>query len=163
MEEGLLGRVAPIDQFSSPPGEKLANAAICGALIVHVLAGEHPSHIHPLHTRFADTTDTDILAIFSFVAAFFLTRFELQQAAKPGSGIPPQLVIVGFFHNKGPPIHLLRRCHTICIWLTVSGFVLALISIMAFVWDKMPLAVSIFSSVCMGSCLVFGFIAVVLV
>jgi hypothetical protein len=125
-----------------------------------------------------------MLALVSFIAAFFLTRYKLQDAVKleletesPQSQVSPSnvftssrtsilarnphLVQVGFFEGQGPPVQLLRRCHALCIWLVASGFILALIGIVGFVWEKMSLAASIFATVCIGVSFIFAVIAVI--
>ncbi|KAF9485983.1 hypothetical protein BDN70DRAFT_870466 [Pholiota conissans] len=63
----------------------------------------------------------------------------------------PHLVQVGPFQNY-PPTHLLRRCHTLCVVLTAFGFVLALMGILCFAWDRLPPSVSISATCFMGIC-----------
>lgn len=67
----------------------------------------------------------------------------------------PHLVQVGPFQGK-PPTHLLGRCHTFCIILTALGFVLALMGILCFAWDRLPLSVSVSSSFFMAMCVITG-------
>ncbi|KAF8911491.1 hypothetical protein CPB84DRAFT_1761956 [Gymnopilus junonius] len=67
----------------------------------------------------------------------------------------PHLVQVGPFQDQ-PPTHLLGRCHALCVVLTVVGFTLALLGILCFAWDRLPLSVSISSSAFMALCLFAG-------
>ena len=67
----------------------------------------------------------------------------------------PHLVQVGPFQRQ-PPTHLLGRCHTLCVILTALGFVLALMGILCFAWDRLPLSVSVSSSCFMAMCVISG-------
>jgi len=59
-----------------------------------------------------------------------------------------------------PPIELLERCHTLAVWMSVLGFILGVIGILAYAWVATPLAVSVFSTACLGVCFLAGVIAV---
>ncbi|KZT72254.1 hypothetical protein DAEQUDRAFT_762998 [Daedalea quercina L-15889] len=59
-----------------------------------------------------------------------------------------------------PPIQLLSRCHSLAVWMSAIGFILGVIGILAYAWVATPAAVSIFSSVCLGVCLVVMVIAI---
>ncbi|PCH35809.1 hypothetical protein WOLCODRAFT_140093 [Wolfiporia cocos MD-104 SS10] len=59
-----------------------------------------------------------------------------------------------------PPIELLSRCHALAVWMSVLGFILGVIGILAYAWVATPLAVSVFSTVCLGVCFLTGIIAV---
>ncbi len=72
----------------------------------------------------------------------------------------PHIIQVGPFQNH-PPTHLLHRCHTLCVILTTTGFVMALMGILCYAWDKLPLSVSISASVCMGMCVLSGIFVIV--
>lgn len=74
---------------------------------------------------------------------------------KPIYSSNPHLVQVGPFQGH-PPTHLLGRCHALCVVLTVVGFALALMGILCFAWDRLPLSVSISSSAFMALCLFSG-------
>ena len=67
----------------------------------------------------------------------------------------PRLVQVGPFQRK-PPIELLSRCHSLCVFLTFLGFILAIMGLMSFAWDRLPLSIGIAASVAMGFCLTAG-------
>jgi hypothetical protein len=55
-----------------------------------------------------------------------------------------------------PPLAMLTRSHTLCIWLTALGFVLALVGVEAYCWTSLAQGTSIFVSVCLGLCFVGG-------
>lgn len=190
--------------------DEAANAGLIGALVVHANAGEHLFYIiHGSNSTMMRMCHECTSAIISFIGAFFLVRYELDEAKKeernvkkhtvteapvshsPDSerGIPfrkrtqeapiktdpvpgpvkintvsseppiwssnPHLVQVGPFRGQ-PPTHLLGRCHTLCIFLAFLGFVLALMGIVCFAWDRYPTSVSAFTTVCMGFCLIVG-------
>ena len=176
MESQLLGTTAPdpAHRQKDPVTSQIANAALTGALVVHVFA-----------------------AILAFLAAFFLIRYKLTiakreerkvesglegAAVNAGSGngsggepasasttassatpiwsSDPHLEQVGPFRRGHPPTHLLDHCHSLCMWLSIIGFVFALIGVLCFAWSKLALSGGIFASVCMGVCLVTGVAAV---
>ncbi|KAJ7024023.1 hypothetical protein C8F04DRAFT_969566 [Mycena alexandri] len=133
---------------------QVANAAFTGALVLHIWA-----------------------AIISFLAAFFLVRYNLKEAKEEGrqkSSLPavrhiaqttsnlavsyppvwtmnPHLEQIGPFQRK-PPTHLLSRCHNLCILLTFAGFLLALLGILAFAWGQNPVSVGVVTSVSTAVC-----------
>ncbi|KAI0775652.1 hypothetical protein BD413DRAFT_281108 [Trametes elegans] len=167
MEAQLLGSTMPDDPANDPPIDQLANAALTGALVVHVFA-----------------------AIMSFLAAFFLIRYKLIAAKREerkvesgfadaaasssangggsgnGSGhssdrspvfsSDPHLEQVGPFRRGQPPTHLLDHCHSLCMWLSVVGFFLALLGVLCFAWARLARSAGIFASICVGVCLVSG-------
>ncbi|KAI0743740.1 hypothetical protein C8Q80DRAFT_1272388 [Daedaleopsis nitida] len=181
MESQLLGSTAPgeDDRKSEPLASQIANAALTGALVVHVFA-----------------------AILSFLAAFFLIRYKLTAAKreerKVESGLAdsaanahsadndphgsadnnasrrttassasqpiwssnPHLEQVGPFRRGLPPTHLLDHCHSLCMWLSVVGFVLALAGVLGFSWSKLSLSGGVFASICIAVCLVTSVAAV---
>lgn len=61
----------------------------------------------------------------------------------------PHLVQMGPF-SREPPINLLSRLHTFCIFTSIAGFTLAVTGIVCYAWAMQPLSVSIFTSVCTG-------------
>lgn len=67
----------------------------------------------------------------------------------------PRLVQVGPFRSKAPT-ELLSRCHSLCVFLTFLGFLLAIMGLMSFSWDRLPLSIGIGASVAMGFCLTAG-------
>ena len=67
----------------------------------------------------------------------------------------PRLVQVGPFQRK-PPTELLSRCHTLCVFLTFLGFLLAIMGLISFAWDQLPVSIGIAASVAMGFCLIAG-------
>ncbi|KAJ6589893.1 hypothetical protein DFH09DRAFT_1140366 [Mycena vulgaris] len=158
-EAGMLQVTTPSTPSSA--SSQLVNSAFLGALVLHIWA-----------------------AIISFMGAFFLVRYNLKEAkeeqmevslaqtppvplARPGTQeslgqywrlqpvwtMNPHLEQVGPFQRK-PPIHLLSRCHNLCILLTFVGFGLALLGILAFAWAQNPISVGVVTSastiVCLG-------------
>jgi len=67
----------------------------------------------------------------------------------------PRLVQVGPFQKK-IPTGLLTRCHSLCVLLTFLGFLLAIMGLISFAWDQLPLSIGIAASVAMGFCLTAG-------
>lgn len=67
----------------------------------------------------------------------------------------PRLVQVGPFQRK-PPTELLSRCHSLCVFLTFLGFIFAIIGLISFAWNQLPLSIGIAASVAMGFCLTAG-------
>ncbi len=56
-----------------------------------------------------------------------------------------------------PPIQLLSISHTLSVTMATLGFVLIALGILVFAWVTLPRAISIFSSVCLGGCLIAVF------
>ncbi|KAJ7668673.1 hypothetical protein DFH06DRAFT_1182248 [Mycena polygramma] len=147
-EAGMLQVTGPGP--SEDASSQVANSAFMGALVLHIWA-----------------------AIISFMAAFFLVRYNLKEAKEeqrevnPGAASPtsplssrtpvwstnPHLEQVGPFSKK-PPTHLLSRCHNLCILLTFVGFFLALLGIVAFAWGQNPVSVGVVTSVSTLACFV---------
>lgn len=99
-----------------------------------------------------------------------MVRYRLQEATKqeikietgitPESSSPdiksgifstnPHLVEMGPFRRGGPPTRLLEHLHTLCMWLALVGFALALAGALCYAWARLPRSASIFASVCMA-------------
>jgi len=62
--------------------------------------------------------------------------------------------------DPGPPVQLLQRCNFVALLMAVLGFILAVTGIIAYAWVYTPLAVSVFSTACLGGCILVAFIAV---
>jgi len=58
----------------------------------------------------------------------------------------PHLVHVGPFQGR-PPTQLLARCHSLCVFLAFLGFLLALMGVISFSWDRLPRSISISISI----------------
>lgn len=106
----------------------------------------------------------------SFLAAFFLVRYRLHEAAKqevklelgdkpgtPDSDVKTSVLMknwhmeeVGPFGGGRPPIHLLKYLHTLCMWLSLLGFALALAGALCFTWEQLTISAGVFASICMG-------------
>ncbi|KAI1791174.1 hypothetical protein LXA43DRAFT_1012733 [Ganoderma leucocontextum] len=56
-------------------------------------------------------------------------------------------------------IDVLSRAHVVCTGMSIVGFVLALLGILTYAWTAVPLALSIFASLCLGVCAVAATIA----
>jgi len=154
VEAGMLQITTPGQGATSTAWEKATNAGFLGALVIHVWA-----------------------AIISFLAAFFLVRYNLKEAKEEeleveGVQSPsehssrsnsfrlplkhiwttsPHLEQVGPFQRK-PPTHLLSRCHSLCIFLSILGFAMALMGILCFGWAQQPTPVSVVATACMAFC-----------
>lgn len=68
----------------------------------------------------------------------------------------PRLVQVGPFNKTNVPIELLLRCHSLCVFLTFLGFLLAIMGLLSFSWDRLPMSIGIGASVALGFCLTAG-------
>ncbi|KAJ7647722.1 hypothetical protein FB45DRAFT_894264 [Roridomyces roridus] len=135
-EAGMLQVTSPAGgDTNGSASSQLANATFLGALVLHIWA-----------------------AIISFLAAFFLVRYNLKEAKKEQQNTDstseyagplcrnPYIEQIGPFQSK-PPTHLLSRCHNLCILLTFAGFGLALLGILAFAWGQNPVSVGVVTSV----------------
>ena len=156
MESQLVGSTLPVNPTRSTYVNQIANAALTGALVMHVFA-----------------------AILSFLAAFFLIRYKLavakQQDVESGMaetrqpsmdpGMPkifssnPHLEQVGPFRRGEPPTHLLDHCHTLCMWLAMMGFVLSFAGLICFTWSRLAWSGAIFASGCVIVCFVLSLLA----
>jgi len=70
----------------------------------------------------------------------------------------PHLVHVGPFQGR-PPTLLLARCHSLCVFLAFLGFLLALMGVISFSWDRLPQSISISISILS----IFCFVAAILI
>lgn len=151
-----------------------ATVSLSCSLVVHVFAGEQTNYA--AHT----IADAWLLAILSFIAAFFLVHFRLNEAAREelkveqGGSVKsadyetvphiistnPHLEPVGPFRKGHPPTHLLERCHTISMILALVGFILAMIGVMCYVWFSLPTSAGIASTLCVSVCVVASLVAV---
>ncbi|KAI1791204.1 hypothetical protein LXA43DRAFT_1012828 [Ganoderma leucocontextum] len=152
IEAQLISSTTPDDPKADPMIDQAANAALAGALVIHIFA-----------------------AIISFLAAFFLIRYKLSVAKheerKVEGGVgtissssvwsaTPHLEQVGPFRRGTPPTHLLDHCHSLCMWLSAIGFALAIAGVMCFAWSRLALSASIFASMCCAACIVSGVAAI---
>ncbi|KAF7792748.1 hypothetical protein EIP86_003846 [Pleurotus ostreatoroseus] len=160
IEAQLLSVVTPDNKDQVPGIGQAASVTLACSLVVHVFA-----------------------AILSFIAAFFLVRFRLNEAAReelkvervgnakrslspdfetfPGIfSSNPHLEPVGPFRKGQPPTHLLERCHTISMFLALIGFILALVGVLCYVWYSLPFSAGVASSLCVGVCVTASLVAV---
>lgn len=156
-EAQLLAAATPLetDPDKGSGIVQTAAAALAGALVVHVSA-----------------------AIVSFLAAFFLIRYKLEEAKREEQKVEtgltpvsshsnlrilstnPHLAQVGPFRRGKPPTQLLNHCHTLCMVLSAVGFMLAIAGVLCYVWARLPRSVGIFATVCLGVCWVSAVFAV---
>ena len=136
--------------------DQAANAALAGALVIHVFA-----------------------AIISFLAAFFLIRYKLSAAKRESHKIEATMPNgqdrvgtvssssvcshgeqIGLFRCGQLLTHLLSHCHSSCLGLSAVRFVLAITGIMCFVRLRLLLSRSMFASACCTACVVSGVAAI---
>ena len=56
-------------------------------------------------------------------------------------------------------MRLLNRCHSVCTIFALSGFVLLITGIAAYLWAVLEHTVAIFGSACVGVCIILGLAA----
>ena len=61
--------------------------------------------------------------------------------------------------NAKALLRLLNRCHNVCSVFALSGFILVITGITAYLWAVLERTVAIFGSVCVGACIVLGLAA----
>ncbi|KAF8504717.1 hypothetical protein F5888DRAFT_777179 [Russula emetica] len=61
--------------------------------------------------------------------------------------------------NATALMHLLNRCHNVCTIFALSGFVLVITGIAAYLWAVLEHSVAIFGSACVGVCIILGLAA----
>ncbi|KAH9920902.1 uncharacterized protein B0H18DRAFT_577021 [Fomitopsis serialis] len=163
MEATLLGSVTPTRDQPTTHLQIAACTVLAGAFTVHLSA-----------------------AILAFLASFFLIGYRVKEAteeewqaeARPSleSGrssnmlrgghwtTSPHLEQCGPFRSaSGPPTHLLKHCHTLCMWFSITGFLLAIAGGLCYSWARLPQSASIVASVSLGACWTAGAGAVALV
>ncbi|PCH36532.1 hypothetical protein WOLCODRAFT_166981 [Wolfiporia cocos MD-104 SS10] len=67
----------------------------------------------------------------------------------------------GRFRTQELPIQMLARCLTLSVGMAMLGFALGTLGVLAYAWAVTPHSVSIFSTACLGGCLVAAAVAVV--
>ncbi|KAK2463115.1 hypothetical protein APHAL10511_004770 [Amanita phalloides] len=158
VDSGMLGLVVKPELTPMSSVAQIANATFLGALIIHVFS-----------------------AFVAFMASFLLidyriheTETELPRGVPSDKGIyvnnqkhgrsisvdipttsaNPRVVQVGPFKRLKPPLHLIGRCHSLCVTLASTGILLAFIGACCFAWTSSQHSVSIFASICIGMCMV---------
>ncbi|EJF65165.1 hypothetical protein DICSQDRAFT_177821 [Dichomitus squalens LYAD-421 SS1] len=179
MEAELLGTTAPDpgDNASEPVVSQLANATLTGALVMHVFAAILAFLAAFFLIRFKLTAAVrEEHKVESGLASGAASGAGVcvGKGAEPASGSRnsttssdppiwssnPHLEQVGPFRRGQPPTHLLDHCHSLCMWLSAVGFVLALVGVLAFAWSRLALSGGVFASVCMAVCLSTGVAAI---
>jgi hypothetical protein len=61
--------------------------------------------------------------------------------------------------NAKALLRLLNRCHNVCTVFALSGFLLVITGITAYLWAVLERTVAIFGSACVGACIVLGLAA----
>ncbi|KAH9912517.1 uncharacterized protein B0H18DRAFT_1053505, partial [Fomitopsis serialis] len=163
LEAQLLGSVTPARDQPTTRLQIAACTVLAGAFTVHLSA-----------------------AILAFLASFLLIGYRVKEAteeewqaeARPSleSGrssnmlrgglwtTSPHLEQCGPFRSaSGPPTHLIQHCHTLCMWFSIIGFMLALAGGLCYAWARLPQSASIVASVSLGICWTAGAGAVALV
>jgi len=138
---------------------------------------EHTKHHHNTHA-FASSSTTPFLAgwppLFSTLSNTFTSLLD----------DPPLLKIdlrrVSLFDSRGllsctatpdgnpradeeknakALVRLLNRCHSVCTIFALSGFLLVITGIAAYLWAVLEHTVAIFGSACVGVCIILGLAA----
>ena len=128
---------------------------------------------HHKDTHHPSPTTNLRTAIISFLAAFFLISYTINEArhelkfdpefertdsSTSSNGQQQQqqhhvrersvmkrdarIVQICRFDNALPPLRLLERCTNLCMLLTATGFILEIMAILCFAWDKTGVGVS---------------------
>ncbi len=180
MEAELLGTTHPDDPKHDTPVSQLANATLAGALVVHIFAAilsflaafflirykltiakrEERKVESGLSNGAVGSNGSVDVPDGSDSASGETFRTTTSSNAEPVWSSDPHLEQVGPFRRGQPPTHLLDHCHSLCMWLSVVGFVLALAGVLCLAWSKLAISGGIFASVCMAVCLVTGVTAV---
>ncbi|TBU42577.1 hypothetical protein BD309DRAFT_866039, partial [Dichomitus squalens] len=138
IEAQLIGSTTPDDPKTDSMIDQAANAALAGALVIHLSVAKHEER------KVEGATHNGVETVSS--SSVWSSNPHLEQ--------------VGPFRRGQPPTHLLDHCHSLCMGLSAVGFVLAIMGVMCFAWSRMPLSASIFASACCGACIVSGVAAI---
>ncbi|RPD63977.1 hypothetical protein L227DRAFT_367784 [Lentinus tigrinus ALCF2SS1-6] len=182
MESQLLGTTAPDPgaQTGEPAASQLANATLTGALVVHVFAAILSFLAAFFLIRYKLTAaKREERKVESGLASSATNSPPNGSGTGTGTGIVdadasrsstassnqpiwssnPHLEQVGPFRRGQPPTHLLDHLHSVCMWLSIVGFVLALVGVLCFAWSRLALSGGVFASICMATCLITGVVA----
>ncbi|TFK85343.1 hypothetical protein K466DRAFT_588169 [Polyporus arcularius HHB13444] len=178
MESQLLGTTAPDpgDQTGESAASQLANATLTGALVVHVFAAilsflaafflirykltVAKREERKVESGLAGSATNAHPGAGSETADANASRTTTASSNQPIWSSNPHLEQVGPFRRGQPPTHLLDHLHSVCMWLSIVGFVLALAGVLCFAWSRLALSGGVFASACMAVCLVTGVTAV---
>ena len=67
-----------------------------------------------------------------------LDQLKEQVLNQPIFSADPRLEAVGPFRRGKPPTHLLESCHTLCMLLSVLGFIMAMVGVLCYGWAMLP-------------------------
>ncbi|RDX44881.1 hypothetical protein OH76DRAFT_1358827 [Lentinus brumalis] len=179
MESQLLGTTAPDpgDQTGESAASQLANATLTSALVVHIFAAilsflaaffliRYKLTVAKREERKVESglagsaTNPHPGAGSGTTADANASRTTTASSIQPIWSSNPHLEQVGPFRRGQPPTHLLDHLHSVCMWLSIVGFVLALAGVLCFAWSRLALSGGVFASACMAVCLVTGVTAV---
>ncbi|TFK50986.1 hypothetical protein OE88DRAFT_1660161 [Heliocybe sulcata] len=177
VESQLVGNTIP-SNGSGPASRTLqaANSGLMGALVMHSFAAilSFLGAFILVRYKVKEAKKEEIKAEGGQPTTVTSSPVDLEKAAQSASqpqmppsnhtqtpGAPsempdifcrdPRLVQVGPF-SRQPPIKILERVHSLCLWTSAVGFVLALMGILCFSWSVMPRSVSVVSSACLAVC-----------
>ena len=183
MEAQLLGTTAPDpdDRGNEPVVSQIANATLTGALVVHVFAAilsflaafflirykltVAKREERKVESGLASGASNNGNGSACNGAAMSDANGDASRRTTGSSNPPiwssnPHLEQVGPFRRGQPPTHLPDHCHSLCMWLSVAGFIQALVGVICFSWSRLSLSGGVVGSVCMAVCLVTGVAAV---
>ncbi|EMD33154.1 hypothetical protein CERSUDRAFT_118216 [Gelatoporia subvermispora B] len=166
IEAQLLGITTPGagEDTSETRIESTANATLVGALVVHVFAAilSFLAAFFLVRYRLKEATreevkiESGLSPISTRDMPSNIGRTDSKDLPRPIWSSRPQLEAVGPFRRGKPPTHLLDHCHTLCMWLAATGFLLAMAGVVSFAWARLPRSGSIFASACMAVCFVMS-------
>lgn len=174
VESQLLGNTTP-DDGQGTRTDQAANAGLMGALVMHSFAAilSFLGAFILVRYKVKEAKKEEIKAEGGAPTTTTFSPVDLEKAEESNPKVPqsqspapaqtppipaifsrdPRLVQVGPF-SRQPPIKLLARVHSLCLWTSAVGFILALMGILCFSWSQMPRSVSIFASACLGICVI---------
>ncbi|KAF8339403.1 hypothetical protein F5887DRAFT_1077443 [Amanita rubescens] len=168
--EAVMVGVVTRDVKDIPKLEQASNAALIGALVLHMFAAivsfqaafflvnyrVHEAKKEEVQAEGGTFVETP-LDIFEAVADPMLQRPKVFKAlpkrvatnSSPIWSTNPHLVQVGPFRGQ-PPANILGRCHSLSVFLATVGFVLAVVGVGCFAWARQPQSASIFTTICIA-------------
>jgi len=164
-----------VDKVQTPSALESGNSSSRHRAKAHKV--EHTKHHHNTHA-FASSATTPFLVgwppLFSTLSNTFtslldeppLLKIDLRRVSLFGSrgllsctGIPDGNPRADEEKNANALIRLLNRCHSVCTVFALSGFVLVITGIAAYLWAVLERTVAIFGSACVGVCIILGLAA----
>ncbi|EKM53379.1 uncharacterized protein PHACADRAFT_259720, partial [Phanerochaete carnosa HHB-10118-sp] len=161
IEAQLLGTVTPSSDPNGVTGINQASAAtLSSALVVHSFAAmlSFVAAFFLVRFRVHEASKQEV-QVEKQLEAGPAPRSSGDQKPRQASQAPappqvwssnPRLEQVGPLRRGNPPTHLLESFHTLCMALSVIGFVLAMVGIMCYVWALMPTSSIVLSTGVIG-------------